>query len=379
MKSITFCVIVLACMFSSGINAQIDSVLNKIDFEMDFRFRAEQDWDSRRSDGTYRDDRSRLRYRFRTGATYQNKWYTIGFRIRTGDQNKQQDPQLTIGKGFKEFGTLPLGFEKIYFKADLGSTKMWFGKNTFPFKKTNELFWSDNVFPEGVAIENTQMFNSSFVDKISFTGAHLLLISNDGSFFDDAYMQGLQTTVSLGGERIKIFPALYFFRNIPDIPDGDHSFFIDYSIFHFGTQLRILNDDRLTLEFDYYLNFKDYSQSRDIASELQDEKTGLIAGLQHGKAYKAKTWMFKASYAYLQRFSILDFMSQNDWARWSYSANNSPDGRLSNLQGVELVAAYALSDKVQLIAKYYYVDQLVPYGIAKETNQRIRFDIDLRI
>ena len=89
--------------------------------------------------------------------------------------------------------------------------------------------------------------------------------------------------------------------------------------------------------------------------------------------------MGKLTYAYLERFSNLDYMAQNDWARWDYSGFDSPDGRLSNLWGIEAVLAYAISEKVNLVSKYYLVEQLVPYGAEKETGQRIRFDINLKI
>ena len=107
--------IILLILLNYKIEAQTDLLLSKVSYELDFRFRAEQDWSSKKFDGNLREDRTRLRYRLRTGATFKNEWYSLGFRIRTGDQNKQQDPQLTIGKGFEEFGTLPLGFEKIFF------------------------------------------------------------------------------------------------------------------------------------------------------------------------------------------------------------------------------------------------------------------------
>ena len=66
----------------------------------------------------FREDRTRFRYRLRAGVSYSNKMvYHWCFRIRTGKQNKQQDPQLTLGEGFEEFGTLPIGFEKVFFEG----------------------------------------------------------------------------------------------------------------------------------------------------------------------------------------------------------------------------------------------------------------------
>lgn len=358
---------------------QVDSILSKIDFEMDFRFRAEQDWDSKKSDGTFRNDRTRLRYRFRTGLTYQDDWYSAGFRIRTGDQRKQQDPQLTLGAGFEEFGTLPLGFEKIYFQGKRNSFKFWLGKNIYPFDKNNELFWSDNVFPEGVFIAQGIDFQSGAIDHIDIKGGHFIISSNGSSIFDDAYFQGLQTSISIFEKQVRIFPSIYLFRNIPNIPDGDHSFVLDYSIFHLGSKINLLKNKKLIIEFDWYQNLEDYNSNINIAEKLKDEKSGYTIGLRYGMLNMPKSWMIKLSYASLQRYSIVDFMAQNDWARWDYSSNNSPDGRLSNFFGVEIVSGYAINKKINLIAKYYFVKQIIPNGSSPETGQRFRLDLNVKI
>ncbi len=88
--------------------------------------------------------------------------------------------------------------------------------------------------------------------------------------------------------------------------------------------------------------------------------------------------MFKASFAYLQQFAAVDIFAQNDWARWDYSSVGSPDGRLTNMMGIELVAAFVIIKNLTLKVKYYKVRQLVPYGVALENGDRIRFDIDIK-
>ena len=181
--------IIFLILLNYKIEAQTDLLLSKVSYELDFRFRAEQDWSSKKFDGNLREDRTRLRYRLRTGATFKNEWYSLGFRIRTGDQNKQQDPQLTIGKGFEEFGTLPLGFEKIFFQGIHGGLKYWLGKNSYSFEKNNELFWSDNVFHEGVFLEHNLKLSNLIFENIILRGSHYILSSNGKSFFKDAYFQ----------------------------------------------------------------------------------------------------------------------------------------------------------------------------------------------
>ncbi|MBT8234110.1 MAG: hypothetical protein HKO66_05930 [Saprospiraceae bacterium] len=368
--------LILIIFVSNLLYSQTDSTFSKVSFEMDYRFRAEQDWNSRKSDGTFRNDRSRLRYRLRAGATYSDKHYTFGVRMRTGDPNKQQDPQLTLGKGLKEFGTLPVGFEKAFFQFNKHNFKFWLGKNTFPFKKNNEMFWSDNVFPEGITLDKSFVINDGFLKAINLIGGHYILSSNDGSLLDDAYFQGIQTNFNSRNDRFKLSSALYVFRNIPNIPDGEHTFLLPYSILHLSGNCNINN---FYFDFDYYKNLNNYNNNSNIDQSFRNQTTGYTIGIQYGNINAAKKWMYKLTYAYLQRYSVLDYMAQNDWARWDYSSSNSPDGRLSNMQGIEWVVAYSITEKINLVAKYYFVEQLIPLGVSNENGQRIRFDINVKI
>ena len=237
----------------------------------------------KKSDGTFRDDRTRLRYRLRAGASYSNKWYTTGFRIRTGDQNKQQDPQLTLGQGFEEFGTLPIGFEKAYFQGKWKTYVFWVGKNTFPFKKSNELFWSDNVYPEGIFLAKDFLFNSTLLNSLKISGGHFIMSSTGKSLGQDAYFQGLQAHAMLFDNRLEFFPSFYFFKNIPNIPDGFETFEIDYAILHLGAKFNLIKNQPLDVELDYYNNLEDYGQNDSIPNNLKDEKTSVVVGLKYGR------------------------------------------------------------------------------------------------
>ncbi|WP_299556972.1 putative porin [Seonamhaeicola sp.] len=361
-----------------NISAQ-NTILEHIKFEGDFRFRVEQDWDSRKSDGTYRNDRTRMRYRARVGATYNYKeWATVGLRLRTGNPIKQQDPQITLGDVSKEFGTLPVGFEKVYFKAKHKNIEGWIGKNTFPFEKNNEQFWSDNVFPEGIFLKNTFPVNSGILDAVSLGAGHFIAVASGESLGKDAYFQGFQTNFRLFDNRLSIFPSMYVFRNIPDIPDGAATFVLDYNIFHVSGKLNLCNKPNINWDWDYYQNLEDYENNPNIPQNLKDETSGFVSGVSYGQLKAKGDLFFKLTYNYLQRYAAVDFFTQNDWARWDYSAFDSPDGRLTNYKGIEFVAAYSLNKRMNLVMKYYLVEQLVPYGIALENGSRIRFDIDVK-
>ncbi len=369
----------LLLISSSSLLAQKDSLLSKFEFAGDFRFRVEQDWDSRKSNGEFRTNRSRLRYRLRTGFKYQYNEHTeVGVRLRTGNPRKQQDPQLTLGDGFKEFGTLPIALEKAYIQSEWNSFIFWLGKNTFPFQKQNELFWSDNVFPEGVHISKTTALNQTWTDQIAFNAGHFIMNARGGTFKQDSYFQGFQIVSQHFKNRFSLWPSIYLFRNIQNIPDGAETYFLDYSIFSVGGYLKLSKSPLVQVEMDWYRNLEDYSNNDSIPQNLQGQKNGLTMALNFGKLASKGDWLIEITYANLQRYSAVDFMAQNDWARWDYSSFDSPDGRLTNVKGIEFTIGTKIAENITLKTKYYNVQQLVALGEFKENGQRIRFDVDVK-
>jgi len=366
----------------TGLNflfAQTDSTqLKKLTFTGDFRFRIEQDWNSLKSDGSYRDDRSRLRYRFRFGMNYQViEWAEIGMRIRTGYREKQQDPHLTLGEGFNQFGSVPIGFEKLFFKAQHKKFMGWLGKNTFPFEKQNELFWSDNVYPDGVFVSFKFDNEASFFESITLNAGHFIFGSSGVGFDQDQYFQGFQALTSYWNGRIKLFPSFYYFNKSPNIPDNQGTFELNYAILHIGTRINLIESPAVSAEIDYYHNFEDLKSNDSIPKRLQDQKSGIVASVGIGDLKKKGDWLFRAYFSYLERYAIVDYFAQNDWARWDYSSQGSPDGRLSNFKGIELKAAYLIRKNFRIKIRFFIVEQLIPYGSIKETGNRIRLDLDI--
>lgn len=367
--------LLLLLLFPLFLTAQNDSIQKKLKFTADFRFRVEQDWDSQKPDGSQRDDRTRLRYRARIGATYDFKdWVSFGMRIRTGQPNKQQDPQLTIGD---QFSSVPIAFEKIYANFNYNWLSAWIGKNTFPFEKQNELFWSDNVFPEGVSLSGKFSFENKFVQSLKVNTGHFIFATSGSSLGNDSYFEGIQLVSSHWQNRVKFFPAFYYFKNMPDIPDGGDTFNIDYSIVHLGTNVVLLKSPKLTAGFDYYQNIQNYDSNDSIPKLLQDQKTGYVANAGIGKLDKKGDWKVQLTYTYLERFAAVDYLAQNDWARWDYSSQDSPDGRLTNFKGLEIMAGYALAENMNLNVRFFTVEQLVAYGTTKENGNRIRLDFNI--
>ncbi|WNJ19377.1 putative porin [Pontibacter sp. G13] len=365
-------------LLSNPLAAQLDSIASKLSFHTDVRFRVEQDWFGRKSDGLFRDNRTRMRYRVRAGFSYSESWYSFGVQARTGDQRKQQDPQLTLGTGFEEFGTLPIGLEKAFFQAKWRHFQLKLGKFAFPFEKNHEVFWSDNVYPEGVFAGKGFSLETDWLDSLDLRIGHFILSSAGKTLGQDAYVQGAQMYLRGMDGAWEMFPAYYRFRNMPNIPDGAETYRLDYPVFHLGTRFNWRWDAPVRLEVDLYQNVANYARHDSIAANFRDQRRGWVLGFQYGALEQPRDWLFKATYANMQRYSAVDFLAQNDWARWDYSGFNSPDGRLTNFQGMELVAKYQLARRVALTLKCYMVEQLVPLEAFTETGNRWRLDLDVK-
>ncbi|MDX1409903.1 MAG: putative porin, partial [Saprospiraceae bacterium] len=213
-------VLVAAIVLLPGLKGQTDSTHNSFKFYGDARFRAEQDWDSRKSDGTFRDDRSRMRIRARAGMTYQaSSWLEMGAGIRTGNPGNQQDPNITFGLANNEYSAFAVGVHKAYLRLHGAHFSGWLGKNTFPFETQNELFWSSAVYPEGATIQFNRNYESGTVANVKITAGHYIATASNRGFGRDGYLHGLQTAVSFGN-RLRLIPGLFLFRNMADIPDG---------------------------------------------------------------------------------------------------------------------------------------------------------------
>lgn len=206
---------------------------------------------------------------------------------------------------------------------------------------------------------------------------YFIITFNNGPLSDDSYFQGIQLVSTHADERVTLFPGFYYFNALPDIPDGNGTFTIDYSILHLGGRFEIWKDPNIGAEIDYYQNIQNYDKNDSIAVNLKDQGQGLVASLRIGQLKKKHDWKARVTFMRLERFSAVDYLAQNDWARWDYSSQGSLDGRLTNYRGIELMAGFMITDHIIVNSRYFLVDQLISYGPFTETGQRIRFDVDI--
>ena len=353
----------------------------KLEFTSDFRFRIEHDWNGVNTDGTIPDDRSRLRYRYRFGLNYRlDKNSSFGARLRSGRLDDQQGPHITLGGNNGEFGLVEIGLEKLYYQLDIKNLQVWLGKNTLPLKKLNELFWNDNVFPEGIGLQYKIYSSSeSRLNKVAVNAGHFIIQSSGQTFDNDRYAQFFQVELELLKNRLKVFPAFYAFRNVGNIPDGQETFNLDYSIFHFGTDLELFKKPRFSLGLEYYANLEDYTNNGSIAAEFQDQTQGGVLSAKLGKLESKGDWHFHLYYARLQRYAIVDYFAQNDWVRWDYSNQGAFGSRITNFQGYEFQIGYLIKKNFNLILRGYVVESLVSLeNEVAERGNRIRLDLNIK-
>jgi len=378
LNHLIFCILIMHWSFL-GLYAQESPKQKKLRFTADAKLRFEQDWNSRKSNGTYRDDRFRVRFRIRAGLNYSpNDWASFGIRFRTGYAEKQQDPNLTIGDGYHEFESVPIGMDKLFFRVKLKSFDGWLGRNTLPFERQNELFWSDHVAIDGLYLSSNQTTDANWIDAIGYSGGLFTMLNSYGTFDDDSFIGIVQLTTSHLDNRLRIFPTFYFFNNMPDVPDGNESTRFDYKIVHLGAKALVLQQPKISLGIDIYQNLQNYKNNQLIPDDLKNQRTGIVFNALFGSLDKKGNMAFGLDVTYLERYAAVDFIAQNDWVRWDYSSQGSRDGRLTNYKGISLMTGYRISKLLQVKVRYFKVEQLIPYGPSLENGDRIRLDLDFK-
>ena len=375
-------IILSFCFFTINfVSAQIDSTkLSKLSLEGDFRFRIEQDWNGQNSSGIQLNDRTRLRYRLRYGFQYKiNTKGTVGARIRTGKPNNQQDPHLTIGDGLGEFGLTNIGLEKLFYQYESKYFRFWIGKNAIPIRQNNELFWNENVFPEGVAlkIKVPRIDNNTF-SALNINAGHFIIKSNNSSFSNDSYLQVIQMDIQLLNNKINLFPTYSYFHQIGDIPDGKYRFLVDYSIFQFGSLFKLDKAEKFKLTFDYFLNLQEYPSFKLDHPQLQNQKTGFVVAAKYGETKSKGDLLVELTYARMEKYSVVDYFAQNDWITWGYSSFDASGSRITNFQGLELKLKYTIKEGQNLVMRAFYVEELVLTGSHQEKGNRIRLDYNVK-
>ena len=200
-----------------------EGFLPKIEWWGDFRFRHESFFYGRDDAGNDRNNRFRIRYRFRlSGKVNVNEYADVIFRLASGD-NDDRSTNQTLGSG-PDFDTDDIRLDRAY--AKLTAPQEWspfggkwvaeIGKvpNPFVWKEDEDyMLWDRDINPEGVSLRYKKNFSDATRTFANF-GYYII---DENSRNSDPHMWGLQggvlhdlnEDVTLGGRA-----TYYEFRSV---------------------------------------------------------------------------------------------------------------------------------------------------------------------
>ncbi len=351
----------------------------------DFRTRAEQDWDSRNSDGSKRDDRARLRIRARLGLNFHisDSWLAQ-LRVATGaDDNQQSTTTTIIDFNGNSTGDSHINFDRYFIKKDFGKGHAWVGRNLMPFWRQNESFWDNDAPVTGIAFNYKIPLNESRLMNDSS------LMFNTGYFMLPVGMRDTAGNLAIGQVVYKtktnnidwtLAGGVLLFDADPGDSDADrlldNNGSRDYTLWVTSAQARFDWAARpLILGFDYIHNSKDYdSVGVNAFTALHRNETDAW----HVQALLGDTknkwdWKTGVIYSRVETFGVHNSYSQDDSVRWG--ANNQT--RASNFEGTELHFGIGLGHQQVLLARLYLVDAMEKHAttdVSKEDGNRFRVD-----
>lgn len=364
-----------------------DTKKNTLSLAGDLRLRGEQDWNSRRFDGSFREDRFRLRYRLRLGITYDwTESIRMGLRLRSGVAESLQSPHNNFGH--REFTGVPINLDKVFLAGDHGPFWWWAGKNTFPFWSQNELFWDQDVTPEGLALGGTfDLHGISFKPKL----AYFITNTGNGNFdpndstngqIDGHFLGGqIELGFKVDGHKITLASAFHSLKDINNVPTTDFfytgdRFKLDYAFLVSGLKVELNTPTPITIGVDHFVNLEDYDQVPDslIHPVYKDQNTGFVLSAKIGKLNRKGDWLLGYYYTRKEEYSVVSYYTEDDWIR----LGNINRNRNTNYQGHEIRLAYAFDSRFNVVARAYLVKGLVTPDITTESGNRIRIDFNMK-
>jgi len=350
------------------------SGLDMLDIFGDFRFRFEQDWDSKDASGVKRDDRARARIRARIGIKITpNEFFELSTRLRSGNTNSQQSPHITVGDfSGNETGDKDVVIDKWYMKLKKDHLWAWGGRNDIPLWKQNELLWDDDVtLIGGAAGVKDYSFGPG---KLSLHGGYTLLPDGMTETHGDmgvgqiVYSTGINNVdLTIAGGVIALSGEDSASSNLLSGND-----LRDYTIWVGNLQVKTyVANIPVSLGFDYMHNSEDYSATDLVGTPTgttDDDTEGFVFQILLGKDNNKNDWLLGYSYADIETLAVNSSYAQDDWMRWGDAAQT----RASDFSGHEFRVAYVLPWKVKVLARLYSVES----NNNSEDGNRFRIDFN---
>jgi hypothetical protein len=320
----------------------------------DLRLRYESDFD-----GTGVDDRHRGRMRARVGADYQfNPSTKLGARLRTGNRHSQQSALLTfVNDQGADNDPLDFVLDQLYVAFDGSGWNAWAGRNAFPFWKQNELFWDDDVTLTGASGDINLMKSPG-----NLTGSVGVFKLPDGGYGLHGLMSAGQIMYRVDlAETVRLTSSAGIYRmdgreGASYLRNGNGA--RDYLIGSISLQLKCnLGGMPVALGADCYSNLEDYSpESPDSFTAMHhDEKDGYVLSIVVGGLDEPGDWLLGYYNARIEALAVNASFAQDDWLRFG-GRNGQTDS--SDFKGHEFRIARAISESLNLTARYFVVDAL---------------------
>lgn len=362
--------LVSAILVAAPLAALAADVTPQLSLHGDVRLRYESDWDSHTPGGARRVDRERGRARVRAGLGYKfsSRW-SAGARIRTGDPHSQQSPHLTFTASDGPNDDFNASFDRYFIQfKDLAFTA-WAGRNGTPFWQQNEMTWDEDVTPTGLAASYDAKQGPStltttvgaFALPDGMTRLHGRLVA--GQLKYSRSFQPSQFTFAAGLHSFDGKPGARYLRN----RNGARGYLIGIASAQWSTPV---SGRPLTFGVDLIENFESYhaADAFPLAPVAADETTGYVVSLQLGQLKQARDWLIACSWARIGALAVNSSYSQDDWARWG----SGPQSDVSDFQGHEFRAAYAITRDLNLMARAFFVEALT----SAQDGKRFRLDLN---
>ena len=212
------------------------------------------------------------------------------------------------------------------------------------------------------------------------TGASIFSLRFKGANIKEAgYIYTLQNKVQFQPfpqMKVEANAGFLLFNNMPDHPAITEATSVrDYKIGTLSARYTHQTKKPLAVGVDLHYNVENYVNTN-VDPMVQKEKLAAVLTVKYGELKKQNDWMLQAIYAQVGKMSVVPFLSQNDWGRWSYE--NSSVGKLTNFNGMEWRFAYRIVEQVDMVIRYYNIHSKVKPGAFHNTGERIRLDLNVK-
>jgi len=348
----------------------------------DFRLRLEQDWDSRKGDGTELDDRLRLRFRLRIGFNLNitDRWMAR-VQLRSGPHDSQQSPHITI-QDFDGGDAGPYQFNPDYWYVSYqaGGLEAWAGRNELSFWHQDDLFLIDNITFAGVGGSYRHQLAGG---DLTWRGNYVALPVGMWDFSGSSLIAQVAYARELKSMGFTVAAGVFASWADPDGPAGEmlltENNTRDYDMLNLQLQHRSTVLGRpLQLGADYSHNFRDYSEAPagSFSAFHQNHVDGYVLEVLWGPSGSAGDWLVGYYYSHVEALAANSSYIQDDWARWGTATQS----RLTNMKGSEFRVLYTITPNQNIFARLFFVgaiNLLEPGDTALEDGKRFRIEYNI--